>query len=560
MEIQERERDLRLALLNTLLTTPHRDLASIYPVHQEIIGRDPLFYVQLAAWYAEEGEVRDHKEMFVVNLVLSDFPGHREVGLALLREMPPYQVNRVLDFTKGRTVRRCVGSTRTVPVLPERTNTFLDLLPRAIRQRVRPDSPAEVRRIENVRTITEQRGLFRNVPRAMKTEVTRYLREREADPVWFDSTVLQARKSVKSLYASLHIEPSPRAQAILFDDNPPPDSRLYMLKQIAQAKSPAEQARAIVENKIPYRVAASVIKEMTPTVLVALINSMSPQEVINNMASLKRHGALDNPDLKALIDGKLEQAKTDKRVSAYKAKQAVRAAGVSGETAEKLDAVTETRVKARGTIVLPTALLIDKSGSMVQAIEIGKRIAALIAGICEAPLYVYAFDTIPYPIRMDRQKLIGRLRGLLSGGEIGSAEGDIPQTLAEWEAAMKGINAGGQTSCGVAVQHMARRREVVEQIVMVTDEEENTSPGFADAWKLYQNEVKTAPNVVFVKTQGATDRLERACRAANIPFDAYQFTGDYYALPNLVPMLTRASKLELLMDIMAYPLPQRKPA
>jgi len=125
---------------------------------------------------------------------------------------------------------------------------------------------------------------------------------------------------------------------------------------------------------------------------------------------------------------------------------------------------------------------------------------------------------------------------------------------------MKGINAGGQTSCGVAVQHMARRREVVEQIVMVTDEEENTSPGFADAWKLYQNEVKTAPNVVFVKTQGATDRLERACRAANIPFDAYQFTGDYYALPNLVPMLTRASKLELLMDIMAYPLPQRKPA
>ncbi len=210
------EQDLRLKLFNTLLTTPHRDLESIYLVHQEIITQDPRFYVQLAAWYADEGEVRDHKEMFVVNLVLSDFPGHRDVGLALLREMPPYQVGRVLDFIKGRVVRR----------------------------RVKQDGEYEI--------VTQKRGLFRNVPRSMKTEITRYLREREADPYWFDSSVLQARRVMKRLYASLHIAPSPRAQAILFDDNPPPDSRLYALKQIAKAQTPAEQARAIVEHKIPY--------------------------------------------------------------------------------------------------------------------------------------------------------------------------------------------------------------------------------------------------------------------------------------------------------------------
>ena len=33
------EQDLRLKLFNTLLTTPHRDLDSIYLVHQEITGR-----------------------------------------------------------------------------------------------------------------------------------------------------------------------------------------------------------------------------------------------------------------------------------------------------------------------------------------------------------------------------------------------------------------------------------------------------------------------------------------------------------------------------------------
>jgi hypothetical protein len=494
------EQDLRLRLLNTLLTTPHRDLGSTYQVHQEIITQDPRFYVQLAAWYADEGEVRDHKEMFVVNLALSDFPGHRDVGLALLRQLPPYEVGRVFDFVKGTELRR------------------------------------RVKRGDVVEVVAEKRGLFRNVPRSLKTEITRYLREREADPDWFDSTVLQARHDLKRLYTSLHIHPAARAQAILFDDKPPADSRLYALKLIAQAQTPAEQARAIVENKIPYRVAVSVIKHMTPTVLVALIERMSPQELINNLGSLRQHGAFDNPDVKALIENKLEQAKTDERVSAYKAKQAIAAAGVSADVAEKLDAVTEAQVKAKGTIVRSTALLLDKSGSMTEAIEIGKRLGSLIAGICQAELYAYAFDTIPYPIET------------------------TSPALADWERALQGIQAGGNTSCGVAVEFMRRKRQVVEQIVIVTDEEENTSPLFVEALQQYREELKADPHVVFVKVRGARDQLEQECQRARIACDAYQFTGDYYALPNLVSLLTRPTRLDLLLEIMAYPLPQRRPA
>jgi hypothetical protein len=306
--------------MNTLLTTPHRDLATIYPVHQEIIAQDPRFYVHLAAWYADEGEVRDHKEMFVVNLALSDFPGHRDVGLALLRQMPPYQVGRVFDFVKGQVLRHRIRRKDR----PEVVSVLRGLLRRA--------EPRDVSG-ETFHIITEKRGLFRNVPRSMKTEITRYLREREADPDWFDSSVLHARAALKRLYASLHIAPSPRAQAILFDDDPPRDSRLYALRRIRRARTPAEQARAIVQNRIPYRVAASVIKAMTPTVLVALIDRMSPQELINNLSSLKRHGAFDNADVKALIDGKLDEAKTAGRVSAYKAKVAAEAVGATGELA-----------------------------------------------------------------------------------------------------------------------------------------------------------------------------------------------------------------------------------
>src|SRR5262249_10464698 len=150
------------------------------------------------------------------------------------------------------------------------------------------------------------------------------------------------------------------AQAILFTGEPPEDSVLFQIKQIARAQNPAEQARAIVEHRIPYRVAVSVIKQMTPTVLAAVINAMTPQEVINHVASLKQRGAFDNADVKALVEAKLEAAKGDKRVSAYKAKVAVEAAAATGDLAEQLEAVTEAQVKARGTIKRPTGLMIDK--------------------------------------------------------------------------------------------------------------------------------------------------------------------------------------------------------
>src|SRR5215208_2730621 len=108
MTMTASERDLRLDILNTLLTTPHRKLEQLWGVHDELARTDPRFYVRLAAWYGDHGEVRDHKEMFVIALATSAFPGHRDVGLALLRALPPYQVGRVVDFVHGRKTDRKV--------------------------------------------------------------------------------------------------------------------------------------------------------------------------------------------------------------------------------------------------------------------------------------------------------------------------------------------------------------------------------------------------------------------------------------------------------------------
>ena len=114
----------------------------------------------------------------------------------------------------------------------------------------------------------------------------------------------------------------------------------------------------------------------------------------------------------------------------------------------------------------------DKSASMNLAIELGKRIGALISTISAQALYVYAFDTVAYPIE--------------------SAGTD----LAAWEKALHGITAGGSTSCGVPLEAMRRKRQYVEQIIIVTDEEENTPPLFVETLKKYRQEVKADPNVL----------------------------------------------------------------
>ena len=569
------EQDTRLEILNTLLTTPHRKLDDVHETHEIFIELDPLFYVHLAAWYFDEGDVRDHKEIFVVNLVLSKFEGHREVGLAMLRKLPPYQVARVVDFIHGRKRTRKVRADKATAV--ERTQAMQKVDPLQRQSLIRrlfgslastqPGSQTGTTQVDtetvkvveaepvapaDTLTITETFGLGRNVPRAMRTEITRYLREREADNEWLDSSVLTARKSLKRLYALLHVKPNERAQQILFDNEPPSDSRVFALRELTKADSPAAQAQAIVENKIPYRVASTVIKQMTPAVLVALIESMSAQELINNVASLQRRGAMDIAEIRQLVEAKLASAKTAKRVSAFKAERAIEAANVSDDLREALEDVADTQVKSKGRITRPTALFIDKSGSMSVAIELGKRIGALASAVADSDLFAYAFDTIAYEVKTDGKT--GGKTGGETGGETAGTD------LAAWERALSGIRAGGGTSCGVAFKYLIRNKQYVEQIVMITDEGDNTAPSFVQGLLEYREVMKADPAVTIVRTPHACNHVEQQCKARGIDVNVFQFNGDYYALPNLVPLLARPSKLELLMDIMDYPLPQRQAA
>jgi hypothetical protein len=330
------EQDVRLQILDSFLSTPHRKLEDLAALHVDTLARDPLFYAHLAPWYFEKGTVRDHKTLFVAHLATCEYPEFRNAAWMLLQTMAPYEVARVLDHCKR---------------------------------------------------------VINKVPRSLKGAIAHYLKTREKNSKQFDGAALRARGDLKHLYASLRLKPSTRAQAILFDDQPPQGSTLAALKQLAKAQQSEEQVQILLDNKIPYTTAVGALKYITSEIMAALVQNMSPQEVINNMASFKRQGALEDANVKPLIDQKLEAAKGDKRVSAFKAKVAAQAAQLSGKIAEQLEAVTEAQVKARGRIKRSTALLIDKSSSMHEAIDLGRQIGAMISVLCESDLFTYVFDT-----------------------------------------------------------------------------------------------------------------------------------------------------------------------
>src|SRR5262245_45412688 len=370
------ELDVRIGVLNSFLTTPHGKLADLAPLHVAGLDHDPLFYGHLAVWYAGRGEARDHKVLFVAHLLTSDFAELRGAGWVLLQQLPPHMVAQALDHAK-----RVIGK----------------------------------------------------APRVLKSAVAAYLRGLEQSPERFDRAALRGKQDLKHLYASLRIAPGPRAQRVLFEGEPPSGSPLLALKQLARAADPAEQARIIVEQRITYTAAVGALKAITPSVLVALIDVMTPQETINHLKSLKARGAFGSPEVKALIERKLKAAESDKRVSTLKATRALANVALDESTEALLTEVTDKRVANITQIARPTALFVDKSGSMSQAIEVAKEVAALISAVCQQ-FRVLAFDSEAFEIQ--------------AAGVERSA----------WEQAFRLVRASGSTSIGAPLAKLARER------------------------------------------------------------------------------------------------------
>lgn len=507
------EEDIRIRILNSFMTCPHRDTDSLMKIHAQIREQDPLFYAHLACWYLKKGEIRDHNEVFASMLITDPYIDNRDVGIALFRNHAVFMKAMILGFIKGKKVK--------------------------IRTKTGKKLKKGNKSIDEVTISEKQIGLKTNIPTSFKSDVFKYLKWLESDSERFDSIVLKNGADLKSLYfvdGKRSFPRSDRAQAILFDKKIPEGSKLNVLEEIAKA-SPVTAAKLIVENNIPYTVAIGLVTKITPTILVALINSMSPMEVINNMASLEEKGAMKNEKTKALIQEKLKKAEKSKNVSTLKSKTAARTGRIKDEdTLKQLDKVADVQVRKSGVISVPTAVFVDRSGSMDEAIKVGKSVAALISGATISELSVIAFDTQPMEI---------------------VAKGN---TLTDWEKAFLPVRPGGATSMGCALSYLLKKERVVENIVVITDEGENSNPLFTKVYEDYAKKFNTRPNIVIIHVGNSySNTFSQNLKRAEIEFDMYTPTGsDYYSLPGLIPLLAKTSKLDLVYEIMDFPLLTRK--
>jgi len=564
-------------MFRTLLRTPHRKVDEILAIHQEQFERDPNFYGKLAVYAVLEGNcaVRDVNEVFIAMLLASEYREHQEAGYVMFQELPPYQAARVARYFTGYDEEVKVHSYDPRPqdefgvtwerarygkkhpakglVRPERTITLGNNS--KLRQELlkKGKITASSKEIKVQDWVAHHKCLNRrNFKGALKAAAKIYLRYREQNPRLLEGALIRGHKYLKQFYVRTHTcpfnDPGSWVNQYLWNGEIPTGEdgkRLAALKQLQSESDPTKQAEIIVENKLPYTSVTSVLSNITPSILVAIIDAMSPQELMQSLGALKRRGAFGNPDIKKLIDSKLEKAKKagKQRIDALKgAKAAKSVEGLDTETAKIVAEVTDSQLKHHGQISLRTALLIDKSGSMQDAIELGKQLAASIAQACTeaTPPMVYLFDNMPTLI------------------EWKSSDGDITAKSA-WDKKLEMFKAGGGTTPSTVIRALASKGTVVDQFVLVTDEGELQEGAFAAQLKDYESKIGQETNVVIVRIgRNRCNRMERSLKAKHVETQVMPCESiDSVSIPNLINLLSQKSIFDLVLEILSLDLPSR---
>ena len=143
-------------------------------------------------------------------------------------------------------------------------------------------------------------------------------------------------------------------------------------------------------------------------------------------------------------------------------------------------------------------------------------------------------------------------------------DGDVTQK-SNWDNKLKMFRANGGTSPGTAIRAMMDHKPdsiVVDQVVVVTDEGENSSGvSFATMIRNYEKRVGLLPFVSIVRVAspyGKNDRMTRSCEAMGIEVDAIDCTNiDQISMPNLIQRLARQSMFDLVQEVVGRELPTR---
>lgn len=468
----------RMKLVSSLMKIPHGKLSNFVNDALPAAKTDPELFAHLVAWNHKGGKVRDSKVAFPIIALRGLAREDRifaENAVAHVASLDPRDCLRAYLFSKELT-----KSGNRIPGGHRRT---------------------------------------------LETAIKRYLEVREANVKWWDRFVLSSRKAVLGLYAVSHKKPSPRAQAILFEGKYPNGS---VFERVANLKnmSALEAAGTILKYKIPFQVAVgSVNKAKDPDIVMALIEGMSGNELINSTAMLKKLGVFEVSSLKAAYDAAIERAKKDTRVNIFKASRAAEV--LDEKTAKKVVSVQRSQERSTGGIMGNWLVLGDKSSSMSHSIEITKQVAAALASQVNGKVYLIFFNETPQPYEI------------------------TGMSFDQVAAMTKQVRAYGNTSIGSGLAYATDKGLEINGIAIVSDGGENAHPSFVDAYRGYVRKFNLEPSIHLLHVDGDINRLHMNCKVAGVPLEEYELGHeiDIYSLPNIVRGM-KAGRYALLEEIM----------
>jgi len=326
-------------LFQAIMDCPHGDLEETFKVHKSVLERNPLFYSKMAAWYMENGMVRDHKVAFVKTLMEADDPKLRDEGWALIQRLPIHLLAQVVRYTKKS--------------------------------------------------------------KSLRSAVKHKLAEMPYNRLVAE--ILRSKKELKSMVVSLHIPTDKSSNvnfrtlgAELFSKERP-IRRVF--SQLRNEEDPDKVASLLEKLPIPSYIAMTSIKVRTPEIMRVLIKRMTPNELIQSLNMLGRLRAI-KPNMD-IIREKLERLVSDPRVNAMRILnilQHLEPSQVPYEIFEILEGAVSRKARSISKLDAKVSLHIDTSGSMTSAIEAGKMLATSLSIACKEPPTVYSVSSSPSKI------------------------------------------------------------------------------------------------------------------------------------------------------------------
>jgi hypothetical protein len=464
----------RQRIVAELSRSPHGKLSEYVGIGKAAVEQEGEFFAHLIAWDRTNGQIRDSKVALpVIGLAFQNEPEFVDNSLAHLALLAPRELSRAYRFA-------------------------LELRPK---------------------------GKMRQIRRGVEA----YLREKEEDKGW-DRIAVQHRGTLKELYALAHVKPSSHADDILFKGVRPKGS---VFEAIANLKNmtPTEAAGTIMRYRIPFLVAKGALGEKAKNtdLVVALIDRMTPTELVTNTKMLESLGMKNDPAIRGAYDKALEKAATSKKntLKTTKAAEAVK----DDSLREKLRGLQEKQIQSLKGPEGNWLVLADRSSSMNRAIEMSRHVAATLAKMVKGKVYLVFFDTSP--IFVD-------VTGL---------------SLDKIQAATKHINARGCTSIGCGLNRILADKIEVDGIAIVSDGEENTPPMFADVYKKYSSFVGKDVPVYLYHCDGGSNHFSNEMNRAGIEMQTFdvRHAMDYYSIPNLAQTM-RENQYSLADEIFQTPL------